>query len=234
MKASSTTGRDSAAGTRFPPVIVDPTDAVVRIDLHDLRYRSAHPQGRRARGEAGDDSRPRGSGNRHRRRRSGNHPRRGRPRARLLHQLVRTLPLLQGGSLRPLHGWRRLGVRSPDRRPPGGVRADRLRRRPCTRCRTSSPTSRCSSWPTSFRRHSSAASSTAASSQATCRNRRCRPDRVGRDHDGEAVHAGEDRGDRPRRRPPRQGTRVRRRRRDQQRPRGRPHAHPGAHGWPGR
>ena len=35
------------------PVIVDPTDAVVRIDsLHDLRYRSAHPQGRRARGEA--------------------------------------------------------------------------------------------------------------------------------------------------------------------------------------
>ena len=38
--------------------------------------------------------------------------------------------------------------------------------RPCTRCRTSSPTSRCSSWPTSFRRHSSAASSTAASSRA--------------------------------------------------------------------
>ena len=35
------------------PKLVQPTDAIVRIDAHDdLRNRSAHPQGRRARGDA--------------------------------------------------------------------------------------------------------------------------------------------------------------------------------------
>ena len=52
----------------------------------------------------------------------------GRPRARLVHHLVRALPLLQGGPLRPLHGRRRLDLRPPDRRPPGRVRAGAVRR----------------------------------------------------------------------------------------------------------
>ena len=45
------------------------------------------------------------------------------------------------------------------------------------------------------------------------RDRRRRPDRPGDDHDREAVHAGADHRDRPRRRAPREGARVRRRRR---------------------
>ena len=47
------------------------------------------------------------------------------------------------------------------------------------------------------------------------------PDRPRHDHDREAAHAGEDHRDRPRRRAPREGARVRGRRDDQQRPRGR-------------
>ena len=42
--------------------------------------------------------------------------------------LVRALPLLQGGPLRPLHRRRRLDLRPPDRRPPGRVRARAVRR----------------------------------------------------------------------------------------------------------
>ena len=41
------------------------------------------------------------------------HDRRRRPRARLVHHLVRPLPLLQGGPLRALHGRRRLDLRPP-------------------------------------------------------------------------------------------------------------------------
>ena len=42
--------------------------------------------------------------------------------------LLRALPLLQGGPLRPLHRRRRLDLRPPDRRPPGGVRPRAVRR----------------------------------------------------------------------------------------------------------
>ena len=66
--------------------------------VDNLRDRPAHPQGRRTRGEAGDDSRPRGRRYGHRRRRSGDDARRGRPRPRFVHQLVRPLPVLQGGA----------------------------------------------------------------------------------------------------------------------------------------
>ena len=87
------------------PTIETPTDAIVRItQLDDLRHRPAHPQGRRPRGDARYDPRPRGCRRRRRHRKRSHNPGRGRPRARLLHQLLRTLPLLQGSPLWPLHG----------------------------------------------------------------------------------------------------------------------------------
>ena len=116
-------------GREAGPEIQEPTDAIVRIDsVDDLRDRPPHPQGRRARGEAGHDPRPRGRRHRRRDRERGDDARAGRPRARLLHHLVRPLPLLQGGPLRPLHRRRRLDLRPPDRRAPGGVRAGAVRR----------------------------------------------------------------------------------------------------------
>ena len=166
--------------------------------VHDLRDRPAHPQGRRPRGSARDDPRPRGRRHGRRGRRRGDDARAGRPRARLVHHLLRPLPLLQGGPLRPLHRRRRLDLRPPDRRAPGRAgagavrghlrlqdprRAERRagalpRRHPPDRVRGRRAERR-----RAARRHG--------------RDRRRRPDRARGDPDREAVHARPDRRDRP-------------------------------------
>ena len=200
--------------------------------LHDLRYRSAHPQGRRARGEAGDDSRPRGSGDRHRRR-SGNHPRRGRPRAQSPASARRRCRgkearygLCTGGG-----GWvfGHLidGLQAEYARIPF---ADTSVYKVPDELSDEQVLFLADILPTAF--------------ECGVLNGRVEPGDtvaiVGAGLIGLAaimtakLFTPGKISDRPRRRPPRQGTRVRRRRRDQQRPRGRPHAHPGAHGWPGR
>ena len=168
--------------------------------LHDLRDRPAHPEGRRARGEAGHDPRSRGGRNDHRARLGGHDARRRRPRAGLLHQRMWPLQLLPRGPLRPVHRWRRLDLRPPDRRPPGRVRPRPVRGHvrvqdpggadgragalprghPSDRLRGRSPER-----PGGAGRHD--------------RGRRRRPDRARDDHDGTAAHAGEDHRDRSRR-----------------------------------
>ena len=141
------------------PTIQEPTDVVVRIDssticgtdLHILKgdvpeVKPGTILGHEAVGtvvEKGDAVTTLG---------------RGRPRARLVHHVVRPLPLLQGGALRPLHGWRRLDLRPPDRRAPGGVRPRAVRRHVGLQgSRPGCRTSRCSSSPTSSRRPSRSA-----------------------------------------------------------------------------
>ena len=52
----------------------------------------------------------------------------GRPRARLLHHVVRPVPVLQGRPLRALHRRRRLDLRPPDRRAAGRARPRSVRR----------------------------------------------------------------------------------------------------------
>ena len=146
----------------------------------------------------------------------------GRPRARLVHHLVRALPLLQGGPLRPLHRRRRLDLRPPDRRPPGRARARAVRRH--LRLQGAGRAERrAGALP---RRHPpdrvrGRRAERARRAGRHGRDRRRGPDRARDDHDREAAHAGPDHRDRPRRRAPREGARVRRRRDDQQRPRGR-------------
>ena len=132
--------------------------------------------------------------------------------------VVRALPLLQGGPLRPLHGWRRLDLRPHDRRPTGGDGTCSVRRHlglqgaggtdaggrdlprghPAHRLRGRRVERRHPA-----RRHR--------------RRCRCRPDRARDDHDGEALHAEQDHRDRPRRGTARESARVRCRRGDQQR-----------------
>ena len=77
---------------------------------------------------AGHDPRPRSRRHRHRGRRGGHDRRSRRSRARLVYQLVRPLPILQAGPLRPLHRWWRLDPRPHDQRRPGRVRPDPVRR----------------------------------------------------------------------------------------------------------
>ena len=186
--------------------------------FHDLRHRPAHPQGRRARGEAGDDPRPRGGRNDHRARLGGYDTRRRRPRPGLLHQRLRPLQLLPRGPLRSVHRRRRLDLRPPDRRPPGRVRPRPVRGylrlqdpggvdgragalpggHPSDRIRGRSPERQGGAG-----RHD--------------RGRRRRPDRPRHDHDRPPAHAGEDHRDRPRRRKARPRARLRRGRGDQQR-----------------
>ena len=158
--------------------------------VHDLRHRPAHPQGRRARGEAGDDPRPRGRRHGRRGRRGRDDDRAGRPRARLVHHLVRALPLLQGGPLRPLHRRRRLDLRPPDRRPPGGVRPGAVRRH--LRLQGAGRAERrAGALP---RRHPSDGVRGRRAQRARRagrhgRHRRRGPDRARGDHDREAAHA---------------------------------------------
>ena len=205
------------------PSILEPTDAIVRIDssticgtdLHILKgdvpeVKPGTILGHEAVGTVVEI----GAG--------GDDDRRRRPRARLVHQLVRPLPVLQGGPVRPLQRRRRLDLRPPDRRPPGRVRPRAVRRHVRLQgARGPRPTSRCCSSPTSCRRRTRSACSTARRARRHGRDRRRRPDRPRGDHDREAAHAGPDRRDRPRRRAAREGAGVRRRRHDQQRRRGR-------------
>ena len=95
---------------------------------HDLWHRPAHPQGGRAGGRAGDDPRPRGGRHGRRDRRRSHDPSPGRPRPRVLHHVLRPVPVLPRGSLRALHGRGRLDPGSSDRRCPGRVRPHPLRR----------------------------------------------------------------------------------------------------------
>ena len=224
MKALVYHGPGKRAWEAVPdPVLVDPTDAIVRIDTATICGTDLHIlKGDVPEVKPGHDPRPRGGRHGRRGRRGRHHDRARRPRARLVHHVVRPLPLLQGGPLRPVHRWRRLDLRPHDRRPPGRARPRAVRRhvglqgaggadrrgRPVPRghppdgLRGRRPERR-----RPARRHG--------------RDRRCRPDRARDDHDGEALHAEPHHRDRPRRRTAREGARVRRRLDDQQRPRGR-------------
>ena len=97
------------------PTIVDQTDIVVRIDTSTICGSDLHilegdvPEttpgtvlGHEAVGRyrAGDRLQREHSGGR-------------RPRAPVLHQLLRALPLLQRNSLRTMSRWRRLDLRTP-------------------------------------------------------------------------------------------------------------------------
>ena len=166
-----------ADGRRRPNRLVD-----------DLRYRPAHPQGRRARGDARHDPRPRSGRHRRREGRRGDDAVRGRSRPRLVHHGLRPVPVLQRGPLRALRRWRRLDLRPPDRRPAGGIRSRAVRRHvrlqgaggtvrragalprrhPADRVRGRNPER-----TRGARRHR--------------RRRRRRPDRARDDHDGEAA-----------------------------------------------
>ncbi len=110
------------------PAIIDATDAIVRIDTTTICGTDLHI----LKGDVpettpgtilGHEAVGRRAGGRRRR-----HDRRARrPRAALVRQRVRALPLLQGGPLRAVPRRRRLDLRPPDRR----------RSRPSTRaCRS--------------------------------------------------------------------------------------------------
>ena len=196
MKALSITGPGQKAWETVP----DPGDSGAdgrdrphRL-LHDLRNRPTHPQGRRARGEAGDDPRPRGGRNDHRAqaRRSRRSPSATASLVSCI-SVVRPLQLLPRGPLRPVHRRRRLDLRPPDRRPAGRVRARPVRGylrlqdpggadgragalprgHPSDRVRSRSPER-----PGGAGRHD--------------RRRRRRPDRPRHDHDRASADAGED------------------------------------------
>ena len=182
--------------------------------VDDLRDRPPHPQGRRAGGEARNDPRPRGRRHRGRDRERRHDARAGRPRARLLHHVVRPLPLLQGGPLRALHRRRRLDLRPPDRRPAGRVRPRAVRRHVGLQG-AGRAHGRAGAVP---RRHPpdrvrGRRPQRGRRAGRHGRDRRRRPDRARRDHDRAAPHARPHRRDRPRRVAAREGARVRRRRR---------------------
>ena len=191
-----------------------------RPDRHDddLRNRPAHPQGRRARGHPRDDPRPRGRrddlGARQRR-----HRLRGRrPHPDLVHHVMRSLSVLQAGSLRPVHGRRRLDPRPPDRRRAGRVRAHPVRRHlrvqdPGGTHRRAGPVPR-GHPPDGVRGRDPERPGQAGRRR---RDRRRRPDRARRRLDREAVHARDHRRPRRRRRAARAREGVRRGRDDQQR-----------------
>ena len=193
MKALVYHGPGSAPGTRFPiPTIEEPTDAIVRIDssticgtdLHILKGDVPEVEpgtilGHEAVGTVVEIGRA-----------PSTTLEAGRPRARLVHHLVRPLPLLQGGPLRPLHRRRRLDLRPPDRRAAGRVRpravrghlrlqgAGRADGRAGALPRRHPPDGlrgRRAQRPRRAGRHG--------------RRRRRRPDRPRDDHDREAVHA---------------------------------------------
>ena len=183
------------------PVIQEPTDVIVRIDSSTICGTDLHIlKGDVPGGEARHDPRPRGGRDDHRARLGRHDARRRRPRARLLHHVMRPLQLLPRGPLWPVHRRRRLDLRPPDRRPAGRVRPRSVRghvrlqdpggadRRagavpgghPSDRIRGRGPER-----PGRAGRHG--------------RGRRRRPDRARDDHDRAAAHAGEDHRDRSRR-----------------------------------
>ena len=105
MKALVYHGPGQRAWESVPdPTILEPTDAIVRIDSSTICGTDLHilkgdvPEvtpgtilGHEAVGTVVEVGR------------GGHDDRAGRPGARLVHHLVRPLPLLQGGPLRPLH-----------------------------------------------------------------------------------------------------------------------------------
>ena len=111
------------------PVIVEPTDAIVRIDVATICGTDLHIlKGDVPEATPGHDPRPRG-GRHGRRGRLGSHDDgAGRPGTRVVHHVVWTLQILQGGSLRALHRRRRLDLRPHDRRPAGGAGPRPVRR----------------------------------------------------------------------------------------------------------
>ena len=189
------------------PKLLEPTDAIVRIDTATICGTDLHIlKGDVPEVHTGNDPWPR-SGRHDRRDRFGCHDRRPRrPGARLVHHVVRALPVLQGRPLRALHRWRRLDLRPHDRRPTGRVRSRAVRRHvglqgaggtlrrgralprghPADGLR-----GRRSERRRPARRHR--------------RGGRRRPDRARDDHDGEALHARPHRRDRPLRRASRKG-----------------------------
>ena len=111
------------------PVIIDDTDAIVRVDavticgtdLHILKGDvPAVTDGRILGHEAVGTVESVGAGVKNVKRR--------RPGARLVHHRLRRVPLLPGGQLRPVPRRRRLDPRPQDRRHPGRVRAGPVRR----------------------------------------------------------------------------------------------------------
>ena len=181
MKALVYHGPGQRAWEDVPdPTIQAPTDAIVKIDSSTICGTDLHIlKGDVPEVTAGHDPRPRGRGHRRRDRQRRHDARAGRPRARLLHHVVRPLPLLQGGPLRALHRRRRLDLRPPDRRPAGGVRPRAVRRHVGLQgAGRALATSRCCSSPTSSRPPTRSASSTGASSRAT-RSRSSAPARSG-------------------------------------------------------
>ena len=126
----------------------------------------------------------------------------GRPRPRVLHHVLRPLPLLPGGPLRPLHRRRRLDPRPPDQRPPGRVRTRPVRRHvgPQAAAGDRATSRRCSSRTSCPTAYEVGVLNGGVRPGRHRRHRRRRPDRARRDHDREAVHAGPDRRARRRRR----------------------------------
>ena len=190
--------------------------------LDDLRHRPPHPQGRRAGGEAGHDPRPRGRRHGRRDRKRRDHARAGRPRARLLHHVLRAVPLLQGRPLRALHRRRRLDLRPPHRRAAGRVRARAVRRHLGLQG-AGRAHRRAGALP---RRHPpdrvrGRRPQRARRAGRHGRDRRRRPDRARGDHDRAAPLAGPHRRDRPRFVAAREGARVRCGRGDRQQQGGR-------------
>ncbi len=189
--------------------------------LDDLRHGSAHPQGRRLDGRAGPNPRPRGGRNSRRDRGCGDHACARGPRARLVHHVLRALPVLQGGPLWPLHGWRRLDLRPPDRRSAGRVREGAVRRHvrlqaPARADGRAGGVSR--GHPPDGLRGRSALRPRRAGRHR--RDRRRWADRPRGGDDRETALARTDRRAGRRRRAAREGARVRRRRHDQQRQHG--------------
>ena len=95
--------------------------------LDDLWHRPAHPQGRCTRDHTRHRARSRGRRDRAGDRSERQHRGRRRPGAAVVRELVRALSLLQGGPVRPVPGWRRVDLRTLDRRAAGRVRARAVR-----------------------------------------------------------------------------------------------------------
>ena len=111
------------------PTILDPTDAIVRIDTSTICGTDLHilkgdvPEttpGTVLGHEAVGTVQEIGA--------SVTTVAAGRPRADVLRQLLRALSLLQGRPLRAVPRWRRVDLRSPDQRAAGRVRARAVRR----------------------------------------------------------------------------------------------------------
>ena len=129
MKALVYHGPGKRAWEEVPkPTIVENTDAIVRVDAVTICGTDLHIlEGRCPDGDRRTSARSRSRWN-HRSGRIGREQSEARrPRADLLHHVVRELPVLPRGSVRTLRrrGW--LDPRPPDRRHAGGIREGSVR-----------------------------------------------------------------------------------------------------------